>query len=300
MPVTPPDRTDRTALAAGIGCYVLWGVFPLFWPLLGAASPVEVLAQRIVWSCVAAGLAMVVLRQSWDWLAKLRGRTLLLLVAASAVIAVNWGTFIYAVNTNHVVESSLGYFINPLVNLVLGRVLFGERLDRMGRVGAVLALIGVVVISIGNWRTLWISLLLAGSFGIYGALKKTVRIAPLPGLFVESGLMLVPSLIFLVIWEGQGRGHFVSPLWWLFIAGGVLTMVPLWLFAVGARGLPLGTLGILQYIGPTMQFLLGLIVFGQNVSLGYWVGIVIVWLGCACYVAGMWWRARRARLLPLG
>ncbi|MGD7732732.1 EamA family transporter RarD [Propionibacteriaceae bacterium G57] len=287
-------RGTNLALLTGIACYVIWGGFPLFWPLLDAASPVEVLAHRMVWSCASALVVMLVVRHPWGWVKQLSGRSWLLLVAAAVVISFNWGGFIYAVNSGHVVESSLGYFINPLVSLVLGRVVFGERLDARGKVGAALAFAGVVIIAAGSWRTLWISLLLAGTFGAYGALKKSLTIPALPGLLVESGIMLVPSLIYLFVLESRGQGHWTAPnMWWLFMLGGLLTMVPLWLFAIAAKGLPLGTVGVLQYIAPTSQFLLGLFVFGQHVSAGYWAGLVVVWIGCLVYLSGMLRQTRR-------
>ena len=276
------------ALLTGVGCYVIWGLFPLYWPLLGAASAVEVLAHRMVWSFVSALVIMLLIGHRWDWARRVTGRQWGLLVVAAMVIAVNWGSYIFAVNTGHVVEASLGYFINPLVSMVLARLVFGERLDGWGRTGALIAFLGVAIIASGSWRTLWISLALAGSFGIYGALKKSIAIPPLGGLLVESGIMLLPSLVFLGWLEGRGEGHFTTPgLWWLFIVGGLLTMIPLWLFAIAARGLPLNTVGVLQYIGPTLQFLLGLLVFGQRPSVGYWVGLVIVWVGCAVYLVGL-------------
>lgn len=292
-PVPSAHRGTDVALLTGVGCYVLWGLFPLFWPLLGRASAVEVLAHRMVWSFVAALLAILLLRQRWTWLRTMTPRRWLLLVIAALVISANWGVYIFAVNSGHVVEGSLGYFINPLVNLLFGRLFFSERLDRLGRVGAALAFVGVAVIAAGNWRTLWISLVLALSFGIYGALKKTIPIPPLPGLLVESGVMLLPALFFLVTLESSGRGHVGVPnYWWLFPVSGVVTLIPLWLFATAARGLPLGTLGVLQYIGPTIQFLLGLVVFGQRPSTVYWLGLVVVWVGCAVYLWGLRRRGR--------
>lgn len=290
----PARRGPDTALVTGIGCYVLWGTFPLFWPLVGEASPVEVLAHRMIWSFVSALVMILLLRQSWTWLRTLTRPRWALLVAAAVVISFNWGTYIYSVNSGHVVEGSLGYFINPLVNLLLGRIIFGERLDRWGRVGALLAFCGVAVIAAGNWRTLWISLVLAGSFGIYGALKKSIPIPALAGLLVESGIMLLPSLAFVFWLQSQGRGHFLSVpgYWWLLPLGGLVTMVPLWLFATAARGLRLGTLGVLQYIGPTMQFLFGLFFFHQRPSAGYWSGLVVVWIGCAVYLWGLGRRSR--------
>ena len=266
----------------------MWGLFPLFWPLLGAASAVEVLAHRMIWSFASALVVLLLIRHPWGWLRKLSRKHWLMLAGAAVVISFNWGAFIYAVNSDHVVESSLGYFINPLVSMLFGRIIFGERFDLRGRIGVTLAFIGVVIIAFDSWRTLWISLVLALSFGIYGALKKSIPIPALPGLLVESGIMMVPSLVLVLLLETRGEGHFTTPgLWWLFIIGGLITMVPLWLFAYSARGLPLSTVGVMQYIAPTMQFLLGVLLFKQAVSPAYWIGLVVVWSGCAVYLSGL-------------
>ena len=276
------------ALVTGLSCYLLWGVFPLFWPLLSVASAVEVLAHRMIWSFTSALVILLVTRHSWGWLRDLTVRRWLLLAAAAVVISFNWGAFIYAVNSGHVVESSLGYFINPLVSMLFGRLFFGERFDARSRVGIVLAFVGVLVIAFDSWRTLWISLVLAFSFGIYGVLKKSIPIPALPGLLIESGIMLVPSLVFVGWLESRGQGHFTAPnMWWLFMAGGLITMIPLWLFAYSARGLPLSTVGVMQYIAPTMQFLLGVLFFRQQVSAEYWTGLVVVWTGCLVYASGL-------------
>ncbi|MGA4670848.1 EamA family transporter RarD [Propionibacteriaceae bacterium Y1923] len=286
--MTQTPTRPNVALLTGVACYLMWGVFPLFWPLLDEAGAVEVLAHRMIWSFVSALVILVLLRHPWGWLRELTVRKWLLLAAAAVVISFNWGGFIYAVNSGHVVESSLGYFINPLVSMLFGRVFFGERFDVRSRVGILLAFVGVMVIAFDSWRTLWISLLLAFSFGTYGALKKTITLPALPGLLVESGIMLVPCLAYVVWLEANGQGHWSHPnLWWLFIMGGLITMIPLWLFAFSARGLPLSAIGLLQYIAPTMQFLFGVLLFRQQVSAAYLGGLVIVWTGCLVYITGL-------------
>lgn len=283
-----------------MAAYVFWGVFPLFWVLLDRAAPLEVLAQRILWSVVVTAIALLVTGQGWRWLRpSLAGGQWRALALASVVITVNWGMFIFAVNTGHVVESSLGYFINPLVNLVLGWWLFGERLDRWGRTGALLALVGVIVISARSWHTVWISLLLAGSFGAYGAIKKKASIPALRGLFVESSFMAPLCLVYVVGLQVAGASHFGEPrLTALFAVSGVITAIPLFLFAVAARGLPLGTLGVLQYVAPTMQFLIGVFVTHQRIDPIWWVGLPIVWLGCIVYLIGLFRQRRRLPVAP--
>lgn len=274
-------------LAAGVAAYAIWGFFPLLFPLLKPAGPLEILAHRVVWSLAAVALVLVALRRDWGWLAaSLRGPRLGRMVAASGLIGVNWLTFIWAVNNNHVVEASLGYFINPLLNIVLGVLLFRERLTRGGLVGTLLAFGGVVVIAWDSWRGLWVSLALALSFGLYAAVKKSARLPALQGLLVESGLLAPLALPYLVFLGVTGVGAFgtTPAASGLLVLAGVLTAVPLWLFAIAAPRLPLGVVGILQYLGPTIQFLLGITVFGQVVSPSYWAGLVLVWSGSAVYL----------------
>ncbi|MGJ6980904.1 EamA family transporter RarD [Aestuariimicrobium soli] len=277
-----------------MGAYVLWGVFPLFWALLGDANPIETLAERFLWSALWTALLLVVLRQGFSWLRPaLAGGQWVPLLLASIVIAVNWGMFIFAVQTGHTVESSLGYFINPLLNLVFGRVFFGERLDRWGWAGALSALVGVVVISWGSWHTVWISLLLAASFGIYGVLKKRSQVPALQGLFLESSFMSPVALVVIIVLAVTGRGHFGGHLTWLFVISGLVTAIPLWLFALAARGMPLGLLGMLQFIGPTLQLIIGLLVFKQQISWVWWIGLPLVWVGCGLYLVGVLGRRPR-------
>lgn len=289
MPPQPePAHPEQGAgLLAGAVAYLLWGVFPVFFAMLRPALPLEILAHRIVWSLVFVTVLLLALRHPWGWLrAAFAGRRGLALVAAAVFVAINWLTYIVAVLSGYVVEASLGYFINPLVNVALGVLLFGERVGRGARVGGLLALAGVVVIAAGNWRTLWISLVLAFSFGLYGAVKKRLTLPALEGLFAES-LVLAPAAAgYLGVLAATGASHFTATpaLPWLLALSGVLTATPLWLFAVAARRLPLGIVGMLQYIAPTCQFLLGITVFGQRVTPSYWAGLVLVWLGSAAYL----------------
>lgn len=291
-----PDTGDRTrGLAAGISAYAIWGFFPLLFPLLKPAEPLEILAHRIVWSLVAVTGTMLALRQSWAWLRTVLTRERIpWVLAAALLIGVNWLTYIWAVNSNHVVEASLGYFINPLVNILLGVVFFGESMTRGGRLGTLFATLGVVVIAWENWQGLWVSLLLAFSFGLYGAVKKRATAPALGGLFLESAVLLPLALGYWAWLTSQGASHFgtSAALSWLLILAGVLTAIPLWLFAVAARRLPYGLVGILQYLGPTIQFLLGITVFGQHVTPSYWVGLVLVWLGSIVYLRSVFARAK--------
>lgn len=284
---------QSTSMLAGAGCYLLWGFFPLFFPLLKPAGALEILSHRVIWSAAFVVLVLLGLRRNWEWLRTARAHFWTLVLAA-LLIASNWLTYIWAVNSDHVVEASLGYFINPLVSVALGMVLFGERLSRPEVIGCALAAIGVTIISVDNWRTLWISLALAFSFGAYGAVKKKARLGALEGLLSESGILLPMALGWAAHLGVSGRAVFGTSVrsTVLLVVAGILTAVPLWLFATAAPGIPLSTLGVMQYFTPTVQFLLGLYVFGQHVNTTYWIGLVFVWLGSAVYLT---WAIRSAR-----
>nr|NLI49251.1 EamA family transporter RarD [Propionibacterium sp.] len=280
-----PDR--RQGLAAGISAYALWGLFPLYWPLLKPAGAFEILAQRIVWSFLFVLVLLLVLRASWRWVPMVFDRRVApRLVAMSVLVAINWVTYILAVNTGHVVETSVGYFINPLVSVALGVLLFKERLDLVGRIGVAFAFAGVAVLAWGSLGTLWISLTLAFSFGLYGVAKKRAPLPALPGLLVESTVLLLPALAFLIYLGVTGGAQFgrALPTDVLMAFSGPATVLPLWLFALATVRLTLGTVGILQYLAPTTQFILGITLFGQQVSAAYWAGLVLVWVGCAVYL----------------
>jgi len=295
-----PDDARRTGLVAGVTAYVLWGLLPLFWTLLKAAGPLEILAERIVWSFVSVVIALLVLRRSWRWVPGVFTRVNFPRLAAAAVlIAVNWLTYIFAVNNGHVVEASLGYFINPLVNVVFGVLLFGERLGTGGRIGGLLALAGVAVIAWGSWSTLWISLALAASFGLYGVAKKKAHLPALEGLAVESGFLLVPSVAYVAWLAAHGMGQFglTASMTTLLVLTGPITALPLWLFAIAAPRLPFGVVGVLQYLAPTIQFLMGVLVFGEHVTPAYWAGLVLVWAGSAVYLTTTLRPARASRVV---
>lgn len=292
-----PDHSQRSLLA-GFVCYLIWGGFPLFFPLLKPAGALEILSGRVIFSLVFVAVVMAALRQPWNWLGEVvRTGAWKLLLLAAALIGVNWLTYIWAVNSNHVVEASLGYFINPLVSIALGMVFFGERLSGYGKLGCTLGALGVAVIASQAWRDVWISLALAFSFGFYGMVKKRVRVTALQGLFVESAFLSPLALAWMTRIGLARSGAWVhSPrVALLLVVAGVLTAVPLWLFAVAAPGIPLGTMGILQYVGPTLQFLIGLLVFHEHVSGRYWSGLLIVWCGCAVFLTGALRSVRRVR-----
>ena len=271
----------RRGLLSGFGAYALWGVFPLYFPLLEPAGSTEVLAHRIVWSLLIV-LALLGLRRGWGRLRTLLGdrRRMGYLAVAATVISVNWGVFIWASTHDHVVDTSLGYFINPLVLIGLGVVLLGERLRPAQWGGLAIASAAVVELSIDYGRPPWVALALACSFGTYGLMRNRAAVGAVEGLAVET-LLLTPVALTYVVWlQATGDGTLASgPGHALLLAGtGVVTALPLLLFGAAATRVPLSTLGLLQYVAPAMQFVLGVLVFDEQMSPGRWVGFALVWV----------------------
>jgi chloramphenicol-sensitive protein RarD len=270
----------RRGLLSGFAAYALWGVFPLYFPLLDPASSTEVLAHRILWSLLVV-LALLALRRGWGRLRTLLGdrRRMGLLAVAAAVISVNWGVFIWASTHDHVVDTSLGYFINPLVLIGLGVVLLGERLRPAQWVGLAIAAAAVVELSIDHGRPPWVALALACSFGTYGLMRNRAAVGAVEGLAVET-LLLMPIALTYAVWlQASGDGTLTTGTGHaLLLAGtGLVTALPLLFFGAAATRVPLSTLGLLQYVAPAMQFVLGVLVFDEQMSTGRWVGFALVW-----------------------
>ncbi|GAB3915684.1 protein RarD [Microlunatus endophyticus] len=290
-------RADKTGLLYGLIAYGIWGLVPLFWKLVDQASAGEILGMRMIWSLVFA-IILAVITLPRDWFVQIANRrTLLLLAAASVVVSINWGTFIWATNHGHVTETSLGYYINPIVSILFGVVLLHERLARWQWLAVALAAAAVVVMTIEYGRLPWISLVLAFSFGSYGLIKSQVRAGALQTLVIESGVMFVPALVFLIILQVRGILTFGHLSWLhslLLAAGGLVTLVPLILFSAAARRLPLTVVGMLQYLAPTMTFLLGVFYFGEEMSPGRLIGFVMVWIAVIILTIGMVITLRRS------
>jgi chloramphenicol-sensitive protein RarD len=288
---------DRKGLVAATFAFLAWGVFPLYWAQLKHVPSLEIVAHRIVW-CAAFVCAWLLWRDGagWLWRALRQPRAAWMLLLSSALISANWGLYIWAVNSGHVVESSLGYFINPLVNVVIGVLLLGERLRRMQWIAVALAAAGVLWLSLQQDRPPWIALCLAGSFALYGLIRKKVAVESVPGLGVESLLLLLPALGFLW-WAEQGGGGAIFHGAWstdaLLILGGLLTALPLAAFAYGARRIPYSTIGLLQYIGPSIQFAIGVFLFSEPFSAVQAVGFGLIWAALALYATEGWHRQRR-------
>lgn len=281
-----PEETRR-GLIFGISAYGLWGVFPLYFPLLVPAGAFEILAHRIVWSMLTMGVLVVLLRRRGHFVALLGSRRIRRLLAASSiVIGLNWVGFIWGVNNDRVLEVALGYFINPLVTVLLGVLVLGERLRRVQWAALSLAAAAVMVLALDYGRPPWISLLLAFSFGTYGLMKKKANAGAVESLSVET-VLLAPLALGYLVWlstQGQlsfaaeGAGHAV-----LLATTGLITAVPLICFGAAATRLDLVPLGLLQYLAPTIHFLLGLLWFGEPMPPVRWVGFILVWIALAVF-----------------
>jgi chloramphenicol-sensitive protein RarD len=264
---------------------MLWGLFPLFWPLLEPANPLEILACRIVF-CFVVIAVLLAARHELAGMRRLDRGTVLRLCAAGIAVAINWGVYIWGVNNGHVIETSLGYFINPLVTIALGVVILHERLRAVQWTAVGLGVVAVVVLSVDYGRPPWIALALACSFGTYGFLKKGVRASPPEGLLIEGAVTSVPALIILAALALAGQATFVGHAAraghiLLLIAAGPVTAVPLLFFAGAATRLPLSTMGLLQYVTPVMQFAIGVLILRESTSFALLCGFSLVWIALA-------------------
>jgi chloramphenicol-sensitive protein RarD len=279
----------RKGLFFGLAAYGLWGVFPLYWPLLEPAGATELLAHRIAWSAVVMVLLVLLARRRAQLSAVLRSpRQRGLLAVAAVVISVNWGVFIWGVNNDHVVETSLGYFINPLVTVLFGVLLLGERLGRLQWGALALAGIAVLGLAVDYGRPPWVALTLALSFGTYGLLKKKAGAGAIEGLTVETLVVAPVAVAFLVWLQATGHGHATQHAPWhlvLLSTSGAVTALPLILFGAAAIRVPLTTLGLLQYVAPTLQFLLGVFFFHEPMPPARWLGFLVIWVALALFSA---------------
>ncbi|MBU6279808.1 MAG: EamA family transporter RarD [Actinomycetales bacterium] len=283
--------------------YVLWGLFPFYFALLDSVSPLEVVAHRVIWSFVLLSIILL-LTKSWSQVRDIvRNRRAAATLAAAAVfLAFNWGIYVYSVATNQLVEASLGYFINPLVSVALGVLLIKERLRRLQWVAVGIAGIAVLELTWSYGQVPLIGLGLAFSFGIYGLLKKVVGAKALPALTIETGSLLPVALIYLVSVELLGIASFASTGWEigiLLILLGPVTTLPLLAFGAAATRIPLSTLGLMQYFTPTFIFLVGIFVFGEQMTPSRWFGFGLIWIGLVLFSVDALRAARSGRMSPL-
>ena len=287
----------RTGILSAALAFLCWGLFPLYFRALNEVPPTQILVHRVVWSLLFLMIVLTVRRQ-WAWVRPLMGepRVIGSFAISSLLLSGNWLLYIWAVNNGHVIESSLGYFINPLVNVMLGYVVLKERLRRGQWAAIALAACGVAWLAWDAGRMPWIALLLAASFGLYGLMRKTAALGALEGLSFET-MLLFPFAAGYVAWlTMNGENAFINTASdstrWLLVAAGPITAIPLLLFAAGARKIPLSVLGLLQYIGPTIQFALGIFLFHEAFTSGKLLGFLMIWSALALYAAeGVWKRS---------
>ncbi|HSE09490.1 MAG TPA: EamA family transporter RarD [Nocardioidaceae bacterium] len=291
----------RRGFLLGAAAYGMWGLFPLYWPLLKPATAVEILAHRIFWSLVVMALLVAVLGRTRHLRTVLTDRRRLgILVLAAGVIAVNWGAYIWGVNNGHVVETSLGYFINPLVTVLMGVVVLGERLRRLQWVALGIAFVAVLGLTVEYGRPPWVALALAFSFAFYGLAKKKANTGAVESLTVET-MVLAPVAAAYIWWlsnQGvstfgtEGAGHAV-----LLMTTGVVTAIPLICFGAAATRIPMTTIGLLQYLAPTIQFALGVLLFREDMPAMRWVGFILVWVALAIFTyEAITYRRKQLRL----
>lgn len=289
----------RRGLGATFAAFIIWGLFPLYWRELVVVPPLQITAHRIVW-CTLFVVGFLLWRNGTGWLSATLARphAVPMLLASSVLVSINGVLYVWAVNSGFVVETSLGYFINPLVNVLLGVIVLQERLNSRQWMAVALAAAGVAWLTWGLGRLPWIALTLATSFGLYGLIRKLVAVDAAPGLGVESLIMLLPALGYILWCERAGTGGFGHVGRYedaLLIIGGGLTALPLIAFAYGARRIPLSMVGIIQYVGPTMQLLTGVLLFGEPFSYTQLIGFGCIWGALALYAADGLWRLRIRR-----
>ena len=292
---------QRKGLLAAAFAFVIWGLFPLYWHLLKSVPADQITAHRVVWSALLL-TCLLCARQGLGWLRAIAAtpRALGLLAVASVLIGGNWTLYIWAVNAGHVVETSLGYFINPLLSVVLGVLVLGERLRRIQWVAVAIAALGVAWLTWQAGRPPWIALGLSVSFGLYGLVRKLFRVEPVAGIGMESLYLLLPALAWLAWAEtGHGGSFFsggVAPsVMLLLVASGLVSALPLIAFTYGVQRIPLSTVGLMQYIGPTLQLLVGVLVFGEPFGQVQLVGFACIWLALGIFAADGLHRSRRPR-----
>lgn len=296
--VSPAEA--RRGLWVALAAFVVWGLMPLYWHLLKAVPSLQIVAHRVVWSALLVALWLG-WTQGRGWFAKVLAQPRLarLLALSGLCIGVNWGLYIWAVNAGHVVETSLGYFINPLLNVVIGTLFLREHLRPVQWVSVAIAGAGVLWLTFNYGSFPWIALTLALSFGVYGLIRKLAAVDPIVGLGVENAVLLLPALGYVAFAEATGQGGFFGD--WgaaidaLLLVGGALTALPLIGFAFAVRRVPLSTIGLMQYLAPTMQFLIGVLLFREPFDVDRAIGFALIWSALALFMADSLRRARAMR-----
>ena len=275
-------------LVAAVGAFTLWGLLPLYLKTLSSAVPLEILCHRITWSTVVTVVLLVLWKKSGNLLAVFSEKKIILrFVLTSLLLSLNWLTYIWAVNSGFIVEASLGYYINPLVNVLLGVLFLQERLRIPQWIAVFFAFLGVCYLTFGYGHFPWIAIVLAFSFGLYGLLRKTASLPSLEGLCLETTILFLPALFFLIFLASRGASDFAhqNSTGRLLLAGtGIITSLPLLLFGFAAQRMPLSTLGIVQYLAPSIQLGIGLFVYNESFPKEQMIGFSLVWCGILIYV----------------
>lgn len=289
---------------AGVGAYLIWGFFPIYLKALHIVPALQIMLHRVVWAFVFV-LLIVLLRGRWTRISALlrNPRVILIYTLTAVLLATNWLVYIYGINSGQVVETSLGYFINPLLSVALGVIFLREHLRPMQWLPVGIAGMGVIYLTLQYGALPWIALALAFSFGMYGLIKKIAPLGSVDSLFVETGIIFLPALLYLLFSESQGAGAFAHQGWQITILlmfSGVVTALPLLLFGRAARAIPLSLLGILQYIAPTVQFLLGIFLYQEPFSTTRLVGFAMIWTALLIFsIEGYLNRRKRIALAPI-
>jgi chloramphenicol-sensitive protein RarD len=294
----PGAERQQSGLAHGLGAYALWGLLPIYFKLMPQVGPLEMVASRVVWSLVLMALILAATGALGEFGRNLRDRRIMLAMTASALlIGVNWLTYIWAVSGGHILAASLGYFLNPLINVLLGVTFLGERLRRGQIVALCIALAGVSILAFAAIDTLWISLALGLSFGLYGLVRKVTPVAPMRGLAAETTVLAPLALGYLAWIAATGQMAFGTDpgLTALLVLAGAITAAPLLLFAMAAQQLPLTVLGVIQYIAASLQFLTGILLFGEELNRGQLFSFLLIWAGLILFTVDSVRAVRAAR-----
>lgn len=287
---------DRLGLLFGVSAYSLWGLFPLYWPLLEPANPLEIVSHRAVWTVAFCVIILALTKSLKSTLATFKRKHVAVrLFATSFLISINWLVYIWATNNGHVVEASLGYYINPIIMIAMGVILLHEKMRKMQWISIAIASTGVLVLTIDYGRLPWIAIALALSWGSYGFIKKTLGLGALEGLAIETMISSVPYLGYLIFLGSQGKGQFGQGILItiLMISAGAVTAIPLLLFNGATTRLPFTIIGLLQYITPTLQFGLGVWVLHEDMPAARWAGFMIIWVALVILATDLF-RSNRA------
>ena len=292
----------NSGIIYALATYILWGLFPIYWKQLHHVSAAQLIGHRILWSFVMLMLVIIITRQWGKFKARLNASTFRAHGIAALLLSINWLTYVWAVNNGYIIESSLGYFINPLFSVLLGMIFLKEKLRPFQWIPLGLATIGVLYLTFAYGRLPWIALSLAFSFGIYGLLKKKSTLGSLYGLTLETGIMLLPALAYLFYEMNRGQGvflHLDARTDLLLIGAGAVTAIPLLLFAKAVQRIPLTVIGLMQYIAPTGQFLIGVLLYKEVFTSSQAIGFGIIWFSLILFWGEGWWIRKNSVIPPL-